>query len=764
MKTPSHSQLGNLPAETTSFVGRRRQLTEVRTRLSSARLVSLVGPGGVGKTRLAIRAATDLGRAFHGGAWLVELAEVREPGLLANAVLAALDLRDQAAADPCALLVSFLRDNELLLVIDNCEHLLGAAAALIDEVVRTAPGVRIVATSREQLSIAGEYVVPVPPLELPSEHEHGPLARVRQNEAVTLFVERAMAASGTFELTSANQAAVVDVCRRLDGLPLAIELAAVRTRVLSVEQIVERLRDRFGLLTGGSRAALPRHQTLRTTIDWSYDLLTPEERSLFRRLCVFAGRYTIEDVEAIAENPALDLLSSLVDKSLVVKQDLASVAVYTLHETMREYARLALQSAGEEAEIEQRCVDYFLGRCQSSALNARYQLVEFLAWMDLEIDNIRAVLQWCLLHSDVRRGLTLTSSLHWFWVTRATSEGARWFDAFLALARSTPAPTPAIVYFLRGMLAVLQADSATAQPVLNAAITSARDSGQLQLLAESLAMSATAENIAGDHATARRLLDQADLVASEFDELRPTVAVLQARALNALFEADLDTARAAAAAGVLRGRAEGDLYTTQVMLINLGAAAFIGGDLEEAHTQYSAALRIAQRIDDRVAQFYLIGGLACCAAGSGATRLAAQLLGAAETLRAQNGMSANTILGYLASQATQAATAALGAPTFEAEFQTGARYRRDEAIRLALGDSTRVALQSTTREVSSGLLREREAEVARLVADGLTNKQIGTRLLISERTVESHVRNIMNKLGVNSRAQIAGWIKSAAER
>jgi predicted ATPase/DNA-binding CsgD family transcriptional regulator len=764
VKTPSNRHLGNLPAETTSFVGRCRELTEVKIRLSSACLVSLVGPGGVGKTRLAIRAATDLGRAFRGGAWLVELAEVREPGLLADAVLAALDLRDQAATDPRALLVSFLRDKELLLVVDNCEHLLGAAATLIDDVVRAAPGVRVVATSREPLSIAGEYVVPVPPLELPSEHGDGPLAQIRQNEAVTLFVERAVAASGMFELTSANQAAVVDVCRRLDGLPLAIELAAVRTRVLSVEQILDRLRDRFGLLTGGSRAALPRHQTLRTTIDWSYDLLTPEEQSLFRRLCVFAGRFTLEDVEATSENPALDLLSSLVDKSLVVKHDAATVAAYRLHETMREYVRLALQSAGEEAEIEQRCVDYFLGRCQNSALNARYQLVEFLSWMDLEIDNIRAVLQWCLAHSDLLRGLTLSSSLHWFWVTRATSEGARWFDKLLALAPSTPAPAPTIVYFLRGMLAVLQADSAAAQPVLHTAITSARDSGQLQLLAESLAMSATAENIAGDRATARGLLDEADLVASGFDEVRPPVAVLQALALNALFQGDLDTARAAATAGVRRGRAEGDLYTTQVMLINLGAAALIGGDLEEAHAQYTAALRIAQQIDDRVAQFYLIGGLACCAAASGASRLAAQLLGATETLRAQNGMSANTILSYLVSRATQAATAALGAPTFEAEFQTGARYRRDEAMRLALGDSTRIALQSTTHEVSSGLLREREAEVARLVADGLTNKQIGARLLISERTVESHVRNIMNKLGVSSRAQIAGWITSAAER
>ena len=266
---------GNLPAEATSFVGRRRELAELRKKLASARLVSLVGPGGVGKSRLALRAATDLGRGFAGGAWWVEFAEVRDPALVANAVLAALDLRDQAGTEPLVLLLAYLKDRELLLVLDNCEHLLDAAARLAGEVVRGAPGVRIIATSREPLSVGGEHVLPVPPLELPPPHAEERLQRLRQNEAVMLFVERAEAASGTFELNESNRGAVAELCRHLDGLPLAIELAAVRTRVLSVEQVLDRLADRFGLLTGGSRAALPRHQTLETAIDWSYDLLTP---------------------------------------------------------------------------------------------------------------------------------------------------------------------------------------------------------------------------------------------------------------------------------------------------------------------------------------------------------------------------------------------------------------------------------------------------------------------------------------------------------
>ena len=316
---------GNLPAETTSFIGRRRALADVRKKLAQARLVSLVGPGGVGKTRLAIRIAADLARGFRDGGWLVELAEVVDPAAVSNVAMAALDLRDQASTEPLPLLLSYLRDKELLLIVDNCEHLLGAAGQLVTEVLRAAPGVRVIATSREPLSVAGEHVVPVPPLDLPPLQAQR--AQLRQNETVALFIERAAAAVGDFELTAANQAAVVELCRRLDGLPLAIELAAVRTRVLTVEQILERLADRFCLLTGGSRAALPRHQTLRTTIDWSHDLLAEGERAVLRRCCAFAGRFTLDDVEAVCASPGmpaaqiLDLLSSLVDKSLVIRED-----------------------------------------------------------------------------------------------------------------------------------------------------------------------------------------------------------------------------------------------------------------------------------------------------------------------------------------------------------------------------------------------------------------------------------------------------------
>ena len=401
------------------------------------RLVSLVGPGGVGKTRLAIRIrGGPAGRGFRDGAWLAELAEVTDPDLVDGAVLAALDLRDQAAAEPLALLLSYLRDKELLLVVDNCEHLLEAAARVVTDLLRAAPGVRVIATSREPLSVAGEHVVPVPPLELPVPGPAGPLASLRRSEAVMLFTERAAAASGTFELTTANQAAVVDLCRRLDGLPLAIELAAVRTRVLTVAQVLDRLADRFGLLTGGSRGALPRHQTLRTTIEWSHDLLTEGERAVLRRCCAFAGRFTLDDVESVCSpggrRQALDVLSSLVDKSLVMREDAGGLACYRLHETMREFAGLKLREAGEVDAVELRCAEYYRSTCQRLALEGRYRLLDWLAWADLEIDNVRAVLQRCVTRGDAARGVDLAACLGWFWITRATTEGIRWLDTFLA--------------------------------------------------------------------------------------------------------------------------------------------------------------------------------------------------------------------------------------------------------------------------------------------------------------------------------------------
>jgi predicted ATPase/DNA-binding CsgD family transcriptional regulator len=757
---------GNLPAEATSFIGRRRELAELRKKLTTARLVSLVGPGGVGKTRLAIRTGTDLRRGFRDGTWLVELAEVRDPALIGNATLAALDLRDQAATEPRALLLSYLRDKELLLVVDNCEHLLEAAALLVTDVLKAAPGVRVIATSREPLSVPGEHVLPIPPLELPRAQGDESLDQLRQNESVELFAERASAASGSFELTASNRAAVVDLCRRLDGLPLAIELAAVRTRVLSVEQILDRLTDRFGLLTGGSRAALPRHQTLRTTIEWSHDLLGSDERTVLRRLCVFAGRFTLEDVESVCTSDdvsaahVLELLSSLVDKSLVTKEETQGAACYRLHETMREFAGLKLRQAGEEDVLEERCTEYYVSTCRRSAEGARYALVEWLAWMDLEIDNVRSVLRRCQVHADLSRGMDLAASLRWFWYTRATTEGVRWLDAFLAIGRGDPEPQARAEY-MRGMLAVLLIDPTAATPALERAAAANREAGRLRPLVESLSMASIAANMAGDRASARRLLGDAQAEATGLDDVGASLAVLQARAFAGQFEGDLEAVRSASSEGVHLSREVADLYGLKTWLLHLGTAALIAGDLAAAKRLLGEALRIAHQIDDRVQLSHLLDALGCHAAGSGQARLAAHLLGAADTVRAGAG---NRVMPFLAPQVAQAkasAIAALGASRFEAECKAGSRLSRDAAVRLALGEPGLAAVASAS--AGAGLLAKREAEVARLVADGLSNKEIGARLFISEHTVDSHVRSILNKLGFNSRAQVAAWMASSSE-
>ncbi len=480
---------------------------------------------------------------------------------------------------------------------------------------------------------------------------------------------------------------------------------------------------------------------------------------------MFAGRFTLEDVESVCASgdvPAahvLDLLSSLVDKSLVVKEDARGVACYRLHETMREYARLKLREAGEEEAVERRCVEYYLRKCGQSAAGARFALLEWLGWMDLEIDNVRSVLRRCLDQADSRRGIALASSMGWYWMTRATTEGVRWFDELLA-ARGDDQAAHVLAWFLRGYLAVLQSDPASAMPALERAAAEARETGRPLELVHALSMASVAENVAGDGASAGRLLDQARTAIAGVDDIACTLSVLQATALDGLFQGDLDTVGVAATEGVRLSRDANDLYSLGMMLLDLGSAALMAGDLDGAKPLCVEALRIADQIDDRVAQFYLLDALACHAAGSGQARFAAQLLGAAETIRLQAGARIMPCLGPLLARAEAAVIAALGPSRFDAELEAGRLLSRRAAIGRALGEPAHAAA-AAPNGAGAGPLGRREADVARLVAEGLSNKQIGARLFISERTVDSHVRGILNKLGFNSRTQIARWIASS---
>jgi predicted ATPase/DNA-binding CsgD family transcriptional regulator len=757
-------RLGNLPAEATSFVGRRHELAEIRRKLTTARLVSLVGPGGVGKTRLAIRAATGLGRGFADGAWLVELADIRDPALVTNAVVAALDLRDQAAT-PRQVLIAHLRDRQLLLVVDNCEHVLQPAAELVATILRSSPELKVVTTSREPLQVSGEYVVPVPPLQLPEADASVPLAQLRQNEAVALFAERAAAAAGTFELTARNQVPVVQLCRRLDGLPLAIELAAVRTRTLSVEDIVGRLNDRFVLLTGGGREALPRHQTLQATIDWSYDLLTADEQTLLRRLCVFGGVLSADDARSVcASNDRFagqvpDLLASLVEKSLVMREDVDGRAGYRLHETMREYASDRLQGANEADLLEARCLEHYRTRCLATAEEARYHLLEWLAWTDVEIDNIRAVLQRCITHGDHAAGLDIAASLGYFWITRATTEGFRWLDQ-LDPADQASSQTRIRADDFRGWLSLLQGDPLGARRWAARALTTARGAGSGAALARSLSLAATAEDASGDPAAAARFIDETRVLLQQLDDDLATIDLLQAGAIHALFTGATQDARALSLEGARLSQEAGDVYQLEAFLRNLTNVAMLDGDLDAAKARTVEALRLARDLDHRAAEYYGLSALGWHAAITRQPRLAARLLGAAEMVGIGAGADIMGPFAPYLDQAKASAMAELGTARFEAEFSGGRGMSREAALRLALGERAQTEVEEPG--AVGGPLAKRELDVAHLIAEGLSNKQISARLFISEPTVATHIRNIMNKLGYNSRAQIAGWVASGS--
>ena len=443
-----------------------------------------------------------------------------------------------------------------------------------------------------------------------------------------------------------------------------------------------------------------------------------------------------------------------------MREDFRGLACYRLHETMREYAAGKLRDSSEDEAVERRCTAYYVARCQATALQARFQLPTWLAWMDLEIDNIRSVLRRCLVRSDSVAGIQLATSLSWFWITRATTEGVRWLDELLASGPGNPA-TLGWSYFIRGFLAVLQGDWSTARPALERAMAASREAGQMVQLANSLAMASIAANMAGDRGPALRLLDEAGALAEELDDVATRVGVLQARSLNALFEGDFETLKLVASEGARESREAGDLYALHMMNLNLGGAALFMGDVEESKARYSEALRIAYQIDDRIGQFYLLAALAYHATLDGRAKTAAQLLGASQTIRVGAGAAVMPVMSPVLTQAENSAVAALGRSRFDIEFAAGTRLSRDRAVALALGQADHAAPNAQAGP-DDGLLGKREADVARLVAEGLSNKQIGARLFISERTVDSHVRSILNKLGFNSRAQIAGWVAAAS--
>lgn len=763
MPVANRAAAGNLPAEPTSFVGRRRLLAEVKGAFAGTRLLTLVGPGGVGKTRLALRAAADLQRTVRDGVWLVELAGLDDPHLVAKAVMSAVGLVDQSGQWPTSVLVAHLTCRETVLVFDNCEHLLDPIAVLADVILKEAPGVRLLATSRQPLGTSGERVVQVPSLTLVDGADGEAAQGSAHSEAVALLVERARNAGVQLEVNEANRLLVTDLCRRLDGMPLALELAAVRLRTIGLDQLVERLSDRFAVLTGGSRAALPRQQTLKATIDWSHDLLTGPEAAALRRLAVFPSDFGLDAAEAVApgedvpQSSVLELLAGLVERSFVARLGTAASARYRLHETMREYALLKLRAADEEAATLKVLVRFYSSICQAARGAAHSpQIVEWLKRLDEEAPNLRAVLAHCLNGPDNPTGLYMVGSLGWYWAPRATSEGIYWLDLFLS---DSEGDIRALAYalFARGVVAVVQGDWGVATLALVDAEAKARAVGDLPLLARALAVSARVRASGGDFEGSRAQVGEAAAIALGLNDPGADAAVTATQGFIAQVDQDLVMARRVYGESLPRARARGDLNSIIYILGYYGFTVLGAGQTDEIRPVFEESLGLARLLENRDAILYILYGLACHDAMVGQLQRAARLLGAAEHLQTETAVRLIPQMEPLLSRARQTIVTSLGARALESEAEVGRLMPRAEAIAYALGEKLpRPSPPSATTATTP--LSKRELEVARLVAAGLSNKEIGSRLFLSERTVETHVSKILNRLGINSRVEIASWV------
>ncbi len=503
MTADTVTRLGNLPAEPNSFVGRERDLGDLELLLSNVRALTLCGPGGIGKTRLAVRLGWQLAGDFPDGVWLVELADNADPSLAARRVATVLRLGEEPDRPALATLVDALRGRKLLLILDTCEHIVDAVADLVRDLIAGCPMIRVVATSREPLRVRGETVWRVPPLTLPPQPSEAAIDPSAEHEALRLFVDRAAAVRPGFALTPDNWAPVVQLCRTLDGVPLAIELAAARIRALSTEQIAARIGNRFRLLASGDRTAPRRQQTLLATVDWSFDLLTPDEQILLRRLSVFSGwsLEMAEDVCADGQIPAhrvLDLLAALIDKSLVALEDeVAGDARYRLLDTIKAYAAEQLATAGEEEDFRARHARHMLAQAEAVVSKAFVrgppswpERVVLYRQIDSEQSNFGAALAFCLAAADAERGLRLCSALRSPWVVHGdVTEGIGWFDRFLTLNVAAPAAVRIRALMLGAELAFEHQDylgaARRAQAAVNACTAhhAASPAGGLRMLA-----------------------------------------------------------------------------------------------------------------------------------------------------------------------------------------------------------------------------------------------------------------------------------------
>jgi predicted ATPase/DNA-binding CsgD family transcriptional regulator len=745
---------GNLPAAMTRFIGRRQELSQVRDALERYRLVTLRGVGGVGKTRLALHLAVDLRRSFADGVWLAELSALRNAELLARTVAASLGLPDQAAGDPVDLLADHLAERHLLLILDTCEHLVGACAKLAEALLGAAPRLRILATSREPLDVRGEQALLISPLEVPDSDE-----AAARSDAVALFADRAEAMMPGFTLTAANQQPVVQLCRRLDGIPLALELAAVRLRAMSIEQIVARLDDRF-LLLGTIRSSEDRHQTLRAAIGWSHELCTAQEQRLWARLSVFPGGFDLEAAERVCAGEPLtvgalfDTLGRLVEKSIVVcEQDGRR---YRMLDTIREYGAEHLAVLGEQDELRRRHRDHYLGLAeQATAGSLGPEQVGWLVRLRQETPNLRVALDYSYACPGQEvTGLRMTVLLRHYWLSLGLfTEGRRWHDRALAVGSDSPEAAWAV--YGAGVLTLQQGDLERAEPLLARAGDLAQDLRDRDLRAHVTDAQGIASFFAGDLQAAGALHEKALAEYAEIGYSDPFALVTFTR-LGAVccLTGELDRAIALSEQCLRIAEGLGEQWSRGTALWTRGAARWLAGDVGHAIEDTLSCLRIKELLGDLHTITMAIDLLAVCLVAQEDFARAAVLCGAGDSfwkmLRAP--IQQGPYYAEIRRSAAETCRQALGDERFESARQHGLELSVPEAIAVAKNEApTPVGLVSAP-------LTKREREIAELVTQGLGNREIAEHLVLAKRTVDSHIEHIFNKLGFTSRAQLAAWV------
>lgn len=764
----SRTQPDNLPLGLTSFVGRRQEVAAVRRLLSSSHLVTLTGAGGVGKSRLALTVASQVQRLFADGVWLVELSALAEPSLVGQAVLEALRVRSLSPGRrPVDRLTEFLQDKKTLVVLDNCEHLVRECAGFAEALLRRVPGLRILATSREPLRIAGEHTFTVPPLSVPAPSR--PLSHTdSQSESMVLFTDRARAVLPDFSITDDNQELLAQVCQRLDGVPLAIELAAGRVRTLSLEQILARLDDQHDLLSQGERTAPPRHYTLRQAMAWSFDLCSPEERLLWSRLSIFAGGFDLDAVEGtcsdrqLAQPAVFPTLAALVDKSIVVREKGSGRARYRLLEPVRQYGRDQLAAYGEEAVLRARHRDYYLGLAEQAELEWFGPAQgAWSAYVRDALANIRVALDFCLTETGhARMGLCMAGALWFYWVAcDYPAEGRHWLERALTLD-TEGSRERARALWACGYVALREGQFAAALAKLDEGHRLAEELGDQQALAAAFEISGLVEILRNNLSQAVPLLQRAvEMYESEKASTALAPLALAHLALAATLSGDVDRAVSLCERARVICAEQDERWALSYALWNLGLAHWRGSDLVAATAAARDALKAKHELNDLFGIALGIELLAWIAAANGEAERAACLLGASQKSWQPIGKLLYGSETYLSfhDDCMRLARRALGEKAYQRVAARGEKLSLEELIAYACAEASEPPPATAPVDHLPTLTR-RERQVAELVGQGQSNKQIADILVISQRTAETHVEHILIKLGFTSRAQIATWV------